>query len=1089
GNGPGGGLAGAGRAYKVSYNRPFITRGSDSGEDWLFNAEYPMVRWLERNAYDVAYFTGVDADRRGAEIARHKIYLSVGHDEYWSKIERANVELARDQGFSGQAAPVNLAFFSGNEIFWKTRWEPSIDPSATAYRTLVCYKETHAGAKIDPSPEWTGSWRDPRFSPPSDGGRPENALSGTIFMVNGERTDSLVVPAADAQMRFWRNTPTVSHLSGTQSWTGAAGTLGYEWDEDLDNGSRPAGLVALSTAVVDVPGLLQDYGSTYAAGTATHHMVFHKRTNGALVFGAGTVQWPWGLDANHDRSTPPVSVDMQQATVNLFADMGVQPATLQTELIPASASADLTAPVSDITSPASNATFPVGTSVTIAGTAADAPPGQVGAVEVSVDGGVSWHPAQGRGSWSYAWTPAQAGTVTILSRAIDDSGNIELPGSGVSVVVTGSALGSIWAGGGSPATINDFDGQEIELGVKFRSSSAGQVTAVRFYKASLDGGTHTVKLWSATGTLLGSGTSTGESASGWQQVTLSSAVAIAANTTYVASYHAQPGYYVSSTSFFTQAVTNGPLTALADGTDGPNGVYKYGPSAFPTQSYSASNYWVDVAFTTQPPPPDTTPPTVVSVAPAANSTGVGVNTAVTATFSEPLAVATVNATTVLLKDPTAQLVPATVTWNATTNTATLQPASALLPLTTYTATVKGITAGGPEGASVGVTDVAGNPLAADFNWTFTTGSGASSGLVSVWGSSGTPTSLNLNDGQQIELGVKFRSSQAGYISAIRFYKGNLDTGTHTGSLWSSTGTLLGTASFSAESATGWQQVSLASAVPIAANTTYVASYHSNAGYYVATSSFFTQAVTNPPLTALADGTDGPNGLYNYGPSGFPTQSFNQTNYWVDVVFSVNPPGPDVTPPTILATTPTSNAAGVAVTSTVLAQFSEPLATATITATTFQLKDPSGQVLPATVAWDPTTNTATLRPTSVLGYSTAYTAVVKGGSGGVTDVAGNPLAADVTWTFTTQALPPPPPDDGPGGPLLVISYSGNPFSRYFAEILRAEGLNAFKAKDISTVDATTLAQYDLAILGDMPLTAAQATMLSSWVNAGGNLIAM
>ena len=104
-----------------------------------------MVRWLERNGYDVSYFTGVDADRRGAEILEHKAFLSVGHDEYWSGGQRANVEAARDAG-------VNLAFFSGNEIFWKTRWENSIDGSNTDHRTLVSYKETHANAKIDPDP-------------------------------------------------------------------------------------------------------------------------------------------------------------------------------------------------------------------------------------------------------------------------------------------------------------------------------------------------------------------------------------------------------------------------------------------------------------------------------------------------------------------------------------------------------------------------------------------------------------------------------------------------------------------------------------------------------------------------------------------------------------------------------------------------------------------------------------------------------------------------------------------------------------------------------------------------------------------------
>ena len=91
-----------------------------------------------------------------------------------------------------------MAFFSGNEVFWKTRWENSIDGSGTAYRTLVSYKETHAGAKIDPIAEWTGTWRDPRFSPPADGGRPENALTGTIFTVNSG-TAAIVVPGRRRQ--------------------------------------------------------------------------------------------------------------------------------------------------------------------------------------------------------------------------------------------------------------------------------------------------------------------------------------------------------------------------------------------------------------------------------------------------------------------------------------------------------------------------------------------------------------------------------------------------------------------------------------------------------------------------------------------------------------------------------------------------------------------------------------------------------------------------------------------------------------------------------------------------------------------------
>ena len=92
-----------------------------------------MIRWLEANGYNVSYFSDVDSDRIGGEIREHKVFLSVGHDEYWSGQQRANVEAARDAG-------VHLAFFSGNEVFWKTRWENSIDSWQTPHRTLVCYK-------------------------------------------------------------------------------------------------------------------------------------------------------------------------------------------------------------------------------------------------------------------------------------------------------------------------------------------------------------------------------------------------------------------------------------------------------------------------------------------------------------------------------------------------------------------------------------------------------------------------------------------------------------------------------------------------------------------------------------------------------------------------------------------------------------------------------------------------------------------------------------------------------------------------------------------------------------------------------------
>ena len=298
------------------------------------------------------------------------MFLSVGHDEYWSGQspasgvqpaspgQRANVTAARDAG-------VNLAFLSGNEIFWKTRWEQSIAGPSTAYRTLVCYKETQDETILDPldPPIWTGTWRDPGFGQPTDGGRPENALSGTIFMVNGPRNDSIKVPSTFSKLRFWRNT-SVATLGAGATKVMPAGTLGYEWDEDLDNGSRPAGLIDLSSATYNVsPDLLLDQGTSFGNGNATHSLTLYKAPSGALVFGAGTVQWSWGLDANHDNGGTPVDHDMQQATVNLLADMGAQPATLQAGLVPATKSTDTTPPTASITSPANGSSTSVGKAV------------------------------------------------------------------------------------------------------------------------------------------------------------------------------------------------------------------------------------------------------------------------------------------------------------------------------------------------------------------------------------------------------------------------------------------------------------------------------------------------------------------------------------------------------------------------------------------------------------------------------------------------------------------------------------------------------------------------------------------------------
>jgi hypothetical protein len=188
---------------------------------------------------------------------------------------------------------------------------------------------------------------------------------------------------------------------------------------------------------------------------------------------------------------------------------------------------------------------------------------------------------------------------------------------------------------------------------------------------------------------------------------------------------------------------------------------------------------------------------------------------------------------------------------------------------------------------------------------------------------------------------------------------------------------------------------------------------------------------------------------------------------------------------VSSVSPLSGATGVDVGTAVTVTFSEAMNAATLSSSTFTLQDSSNNLIPATVTYNTNTLQATLTPAAALAPTRTYTARVKSGASGVKDVAGNAMTSDFVWSFTTGT----PLYQGPGGPILIISSSSDPFTRYYAEILRAEGFNAFTTADLSSVSATTLASYDVVILGSMSLTASQVTMFTNWVNAGGNLIAM
>ncbi|HLI32589.1 MAG TPA: N,N-dimethylformamidase beta subunit family domain-containing protein, partial [Solirubrobacteraceae bacterium] len=619
-------------AYAVSYNRPW--EGSfaiDGGRSYLWYAEYQLIYWLEENGYNVSYTTSAEVGRQPALLKNHSIFISSGHDEYWSASQRKAVEEAL-------AAGVSLAFFSGNEMFWKTRWAPSTEGANVPDRTLITYKETHFNAPVDPEdpPTWTGSWRDPRFSPPADGGKPESALTGQYFLVNSGTAD-LTVPYRYSKLRLWRNTAVAALVPGQSLMLSpGTGTLGYEWDETVENGFRPPGELELSETTVSGLQTFVDYGSNVTEpSTATHHLTLYRAPSGALVFGAGTVQWSWGLanvnawsSLTTDPSGNPPDPNMEQFTVNLLAEMGAQPGSLIAGLLPGTKAAPGAPPSATITQPSEGASFEDGTRQTIAGTAQAHAGGAVAAVEVSTDGGASWHAATITGadeesvSWTYPWVAHGAPTSTIEARAVDEEGEIGSPSAPVNATVRCPC--SIWGIGEKPANVDSGDGSSVELGVKFTADEYGWIDGVRFYRSAANSGAHIVGLWSEAGALLASATQTAEGEAGWEQVDFPSPVQIEAHRTYIAGYFAPHGHYSADPYYFysppaTGSATLGspPLQAVQATSQSSNGLYLYTSSpAEPTESYNATNYWVDPLFT-----PAALPgvPTAIAAAPQAGA--------------------------------------------------------------------------------------------------------------------------------------------------------------------------------------------------------------------------------------------------------------------------------------------------------------------------------------------------------------------------------------------------------------------------------------------------------------------------------------
>ena len=497
----------------------------------------------------------------------------------------------------------------------------------------------------------------------------------------------------------------------------------------------------------------------------------------------------------------------------------------------------------------------------------------------------------------------------------------------------------------APQTPDAGDPSSLELGVAFTTSTAGSITGIRFYKAAANTGTHIGSLWSSSGTLLASATFTNETASGWQYVTFSSPVAVTANTTYVAGYFDPSGHYSATSSAFNSAFSNPPLQALANSAK-TNGVYAYtSASTFPTSSYSATNYWVDVLFAPAAPGQVTNVTATAGPGAAAVNWTAPSNGSVTSYIVTPyIGSAAQTATTVTTTPPgtstmingltpgtpytftvqaansygngpvsaasnsvtptgaTAPAAPTGVTASPATSQAQISwtaPNSNGSTITGYTVTPYiGSTAQTPVPVNSGTaTSTIINSLTNGTAYTFTVSAtnGAGTGTASTASSAVTPENTifdftapqtpDAGDGARPSPGREVHDDDGRLDHRSPVDKSAANNGTHIANLWSLSGTLLATATFTNETASGWQYATFATPVPVLANTTYVASYFDPNGHYAATSAAFNSAFTNPPLQAVASGSSA-NGVYAVSStSTFPSNSFNATNYWVDVLFA------------------------------------------------------------------------------------------------------------------------------------------------------------------------------------------------------------
>lgn len=1031
-------VAGTPRAVKVSFDRPY--QQTITGQNnWYPEADQGNVAWLERQGYDIDYITSTDLQTGGAQLMNHPVFMSGAHDEYWSAQMRNAVTAARDAGHS-------IFWLGSNQVYWKTRSEAS-PFSSQSDRVLVCYKTTESGP-ADPSGQPTGTWRDP-----AGANAPENALVGSQYVGDNDYSDfPMVVTAAEGKQRAWRHTSLAS-LAPNTSQTFGTNLVGWEWNDRAANGLEPAGVQSVFSAPTN-GNILQDAGRVYAQGSATGTGTYYKAASGAVVFSTSTNNWSLGLAQNGFGEGEP-NTFIKQATVNVLADMGARPTTVEpglavdpdgapsiTNRLPApgatgvgidsavSVTFDRGVDPSTLTSSTFKLTeggTPVPASIAwndSTNTATLTPSASLdpsATYQAQVTTGVkSWSgdALASNSTWTFTTGTGSAPQVTSMA---PNGGDDDVP-VGASVTATfsrsidpatlTSASFSLKGPGGAavPATLS-YDGATRTAVL----SPTAPLTPATQYDAAIttdvkapDGTALSAPVnWSFTTGAAVQITSrtpaplaTDVSPSASVRVTFSKALDPSTVNGSNVSLEGPGGTVAASVSYDaptkTAILTPSAMLGLATTYTAHVGLGIKGADGSPLEAAS------DWTFTTGLVAP--TAPTLVGTDPGPGATGISRDTQVNATFDRALDPASVNSSTFVLRDAGGSPVPATVTYSGG-GAVSLQPTAPLAGDTTYTAEI-----------TTGLTASDGTPLAAPVTWSFTTAACPCSLMTPTL--TPTQTNLDVQDGRSgpgpfsYELGTKIAVTDTVRLMALAFYKDAGETGTHIGRLWTASGQQLAQVTFENETASGWQRQDLSAPVTLTPGQTYVVSVGLNSRFVMTTGGLSAQLV-NGPLQSV---TDGANGVFGDSAGTFPTSTYQTSNYFVDAIVDY-----PTQPPAVTARSPISGATGVDRDANVTADFDRDLDPATVNGSNVTLTGPGGPV-PASVTYtDSGLRRITIDPSATLQPSTTYTATL---TTGIQATDHTPMAANVSWSFTTQGPPPQVTSRSPADGATGVDVSSN-----------------------------------------------------------------